>query len=128
MTPKEQIVYDMLANAAERGDPCPNNCLLATAVGTTPAGASAYVNKLEARGLIQVHRSRRARVVVICDTGQRTESTAYQYSKGQQMADKLADFVAEGGMVSKAHHALGCSEQRVRQLWAQIKGGLGWLG
>jgi len=128
VTPKEQIIYEMLANAAERGDPCPTNCLLAAAADSTPSGVSAYVSKLEAKGLIKVQRYRMSRVVLITDTGKSTKTTHVIYMKGANRADQLAEYIAEGGLLCHSHSVLGCSPQRVRQLWAQIKQGLGWLG
>ena len=125
MTPKERIIYDMLVNAAERGDTCPPNTLLATAAGTTPSGATALVNKLLAAGHIAVERTRRSRVVTITATGKSTRPTDLHRGAFARK-DDLAEYVANGGALSQAHKLLGCSTQRVWQLWASIKSGMGW--
>jgi len=124
VTPKEQIIYDMLVNAAERGDTCPANTLLAVSADTTPSGATNLINKLLKRGLIAVERTRRSRVVTITATGKRTKPTDLHRGAFARK-DDLAEYVAEGGVISKAHAVLGCSQQRVWQLWAAIKSGLG---
>lgn len=66
-------VFTMLKTAAERGDDCPSNAVLATAMGTNgTAAASAAVALLETAGMIVVERSRASRVVEIVATGKRT--------------------------------------------------------
>lgn len=124
MTPKEQIIYDMLANAAERGDTCPTNTLLTVAADTCPSGATNLINKLLKRGLIAVERTRRSRVVTITATGKRTRPTDLHRGAFARK-DDLAEYAANGGVISQAHMVLGCSQQRVWQLWAAIKSGLG---
>lgn len=125
MTPKERIIYAMLANAAERGDTCPTNSIMSVAAGLNCSGVVARMNKLLAAGHITVERTRRSRVVTITATGKSTRPTDLHRGAFAKK-DDLAELVANGASLSKAHITLGCSTQRVWQLWASIKSGMGW--
>lgn len=124
MTPKEKIIYDMFANAARRGDPAPTNSVLAVAIGTSCSGAVARVNSLIAQGVITIERTRRSRVVTIVKTGQSTRRTELHRGAFAK-ADDLAEYLANGGIISHAHRVLGCPERRVRELWTAIRTRLG---
>lgn len=70
---RARVVMSILRRAAENGDECPGNALIATAIGSnSPSGGSNIIAFLEANGMISVERSRTARVVTICATGQKT--------------------------------------------------------
>ena len=134
MNPKERIIYDMLAKAAEHGDECPSNAVLATAIGASSmSGPVKYVNSLTEKGFIAIIRSQRTRVVTITATGQSTAKPLDKYLAGQheaaaQRCDQLAELVSEGYLIKDAAAKMGLSEARVWQVWKQIKDGLGWLG
>lgn len=134
MTPKEQIIYDMLAKAAERGDQCPSNAVLAVAIGANSiSGPVRYVNDLAAKGIIRVERSQRFRIVTIVATGKSTAKPhdkyiAAQHNTAAARRDRLAELVSEGMTQEAAARAMGLSIQRIRQIWREICDGLGWLG
>lgn len=70
---RQAIVFDALADAAERGARAPTNWQLATLVGArSTATAADIVASLEASGAISVRRTRRWRVVTIIATGKST--------------------------------------------------------
>lgn len=68
----EKLVMDMIANAADHGDACPSNTLLATALGMTPQAAIKIVKRLEETGQITVRRASQSRIVTITATGATT--------------------------------------------------------
>lgn len=132
MNPKERIIYDMLVNAAEHGDPCPANTLLAVAIGASSvSGPVKYIHGLTDKGLIQVKRSQRTRVVTITATGKSTAKPqdkllARQHEASAQRRDRLADLVSEGYLLKDAAKLMGMSEARIWQVWREVKQGLGW--
>lgn len=73
LTPAEVITYRMIYEAAEAGEPCPENLDLEDAMGfNSTSMGSTIVARLEAKGLIRVDRSHRARIVEIIATGRKT--------------------------------------------------------
>lgn len=134
MTPKEQIIYDMLLNAAEHGDPCPSNAVLATAIGANSmSGPVRYVNDLVAKGYIRVARAQRSRIVTITATGKSTTKPkdkllARLQDAAERRRDELAELVSEGTSLKDAAALMGLTEKRIWQVWREVKQGLGWLG
>lgn len=132
MKPHERVVYNMLRKAAERGDECPSNAVLLTAMGfTSQRMASETVAKLEARGLIAVERTKSARRVTIVSTGEQT--APFYVGKRRQppkvrvspRRDELADLIAgsearEPMTFAQAAAAMGISISAVGQLWKRI--------
>jgi hypothetical protein len=75
----EAVVLQTLSDAAETGEACPSNALLANALGRSIAwSAGDVVKRLEARGLITVKRFSNSRQVTIVATGRSTAAVADQ--------------------------------------------------
>lgn len=73
LTPAESIAYRMIYEAAEAGDCCPMNIDIEIEIGASSSSMGPKtVARLEAKGLIQVQRHHRARIVTITATGKRT--------------------------------------------------------
>ncbi len=96
MTDKLQLpqraldIYRCLKGAAEHGDECPTNNVLAVVGGYSKASSVCdVVSMLEELGLITVTRYSRARVVTILETGKSTkavEGRAVRYLDGRRRA------------------------------------------
>ena len=70
-------VFDMLADAADAGAPCPSNIEIEVAIGASSSSMGAKaVDRLEQGGRIHVKRGQRARVVTIVATGRSTSLPA----------------------------------------------------
>ena len=70
MAPNETIIYDALCEAAAAKRPCPTNLDLEMLIGCESSStAPSIVRRLELRGLIEVRRWQRFRIVKICDNG-----------------------------------------------------------
>jgi hypothetical protein len=70
-------VFEVLADAAARGAPCPTNKEISDTVGLlTASNASEMVRRLEAAGRIRVNRFSCTRVIEIVATGARTAMPA----------------------------------------------------
>lgn len=68
-----QRIYDAIERAANAGEPCPSNGVLAEIAGLSGIGTpSILVKRLEEAGAIEVERGGRSRVVTIGATGRRT--------------------------------------------------------
>jgi hypothetical protein len=73
LSPAEQVIYQMIYEAAEIGDVCPINIDLEMAAGFNSCSmGSAVVKRLESKGLIKVDRFQKFREVEIVATGKRT--------------------------------------------------------
>ena len=74
LTAKENVVFDLIQDAAEAGRPCPGNKLFAAIFGTVDfAGFSRILRALERKGLIAVEaRGRLPRVVTLLASGRKT--------------------------------------------------------
>jgi hypothetical protein len=73
LTPAEAIVYRMIYDAAEAGEPCPMNIDIEIAIGANSSSMGPVtVKRLERKGLIEVSRYYRARIVRIVATGKET--------------------------------------------------------
>jgi len=70
LTFHEKAVLKLVTHAAEMGEPCPSNLVIADVTGST--SGSALVASLERKGLIRVERGNSKRVVTILATGRRT--------------------------------------------------------
>lgn len=135
---QDRIAMAMLTKAADMGDMCPSNYVLAFACGVSAAnGACVIIARLEQRGLITVQRSSRLRKVTIVATGKSTnevinvervygrgKKAKTQVSVAQRIAD-LADRVADGATIRAAADAMGIGESTALSYWAQIKRDLG---
>lgn len=72
----EGRVYRALFRAANRGDACPSQAVLAMIVGYESEGGTVkLLQRLEARGMIRVERFNRSRRVTIVATKKRTAKT-----------------------------------------------------
>lgn len=73
LSPAEQVVYQMIYEAAENGQPCPVNIDFEIAAGFESSSmGSVTVARLEAKGLIKVERFQKFREVEVIATGKRT--------------------------------------------------------
>jgi Mn-dependent DtxR family transcriptional regulator len=73
LKPNEQVVLQILTRAATLGDVAPKNAYIAQSLGcSTPSTGAAIVARLEAKGLIRVHRFNDSRVIEIIATGAKT--------------------------------------------------------
>lgn len=68
-------IFALLRQAAERGETCPSNAILAERFGMRTGVIVSAFNFLVCNGMIEVERTSNARVVTICATGKRTAST-----------------------------------------------------
>lgn len=73
MTPAEALVYDAIFNAAERGEVCPIGLDIEMMIGASSTSMGPkMVRKLEEKGLIEVQRFQKYRIVTIVATGKST--------------------------------------------------------
>ena len=74
---KVQKIYELIAEAAERGERCPSNKTLATAIrARSTAAASIAVQQLVREGTLVIVRRSKPRVIEIPATGKRTKERA----------------------------------------------------
>lgn len=105
MSPNETIIYNALVDAAATKMGCPTNLDLEMLIGCDSAStAPGIVKRLEQRGLIEVIRWQRFRIVKICATGdwtmkapnQQTTSPHVPRGAGSRSCGKVA--VRRGGL------------------------------
>lgn len=65
----EQVMIDMIASAAAKGEACPSNNMMAVALGVTPQSVINIMKRMEDAGRIKVRRSSQSRIVTIIETG-----------------------------------------------------------
>ena len=120
MTESERIVMDVLTHAAASRGPCPSNVDLCSMLPgfAAPRAASDIVERLEARGLIIVERTRSSRRVMIVATGDST--SAHIRKDGVKSLYTLSGHVSEGCTLTEAARRMGISPQRASQLWRRI--------
>ena len=105
-----------LERAANAGDLCPTNDMLATMLGYASGnGPSSLINLLEVAGFITVERGASGRVVTIVKTGKKTAGTViprrptdWTVDQDAIMMDALAQeigFTAIGRMIGKTKSA-----------------------
>lgn len=75
-TPARMIIYRALVRAANCAAPCPSGDELAMICGLDPTTTVYHLRQLERRGMIQVQRYQRSRIVTITATGNRTRHSA----------------------------------------------------
>lgn len=132
MTDREQIIFNALRDAADRGLPCPDNKTLAVVAGyRSISGPARVVKLLEERGLIKVQRGLNWRIVTFTDTGRDTATRRIDYSNAQltsvqRQRNILADIISEGGSFDDARRRLKTSSRRIAQMWRAIIRDLGW--
>lgn len=98
ISPRDHLVYKLLAEKADNGEPCPNNTQIAMYIGALRlATASDTIKSLERSGLIKTLRSHRQRTIIICATGHQTapseigvSSSAAEASSGQVAEEAAA--------------------------------------
>jgi DNA-binding IscR family transcriptional regulator len=74
LPPQARILFDRLAHAAERGEPCPSNFALMDALDlASPDGIRKHMGQLRAAGLVRVESAGQRRRVEIVATGHRTD-------------------------------------------------------
>lgn len=73
-TERDEAIYRLLCAAAEKGEPCPTNAILAAHLGCSDGCASGSICRLERQGRISVRRKSGSpmRVVTITATGATT--------------------------------------------------------
>lgn len=68
LTPRQQRIYDIIANAARAGKVCPTNKAIAKMEGLTSASAVAdIIARLQRKGVIEVERFNRSRIIYLVD-------------------------------------------------------------
>ncbi len=73
LSPSARATYAMIALAAEAGEPCPSNRIVAAALGFGSVGhVPAVLNRIQAAGLIRIERGSTSRIVTILANGKRT--------------------------------------------------------
>ena len=74
MPPQARILFDRLARAADRGEPCPSNFALMDALDlASPDGIRKHMGQLRAAGLVRVESAGQRRRVEIVASGRRTD-------------------------------------------------------
>lgn len=74
LPPQARILFDRLARAAEKGEPCPSNFALMDALDlASPDGIRKHMGQLRAAGLVRVESAGQRRRVEIVATGHRTD-------------------------------------------------------
>ena len=71
-------IFVILRQAAERGETCPTNAILAERFGVSRQRVISAFNFLECNGMIRAERVNSSRVVTICSTGKRTASALFR--------------------------------------------------
>lgn len=131
LSPREQIIYHLIREAAEKGEPCPDNLTLAMAADLASiSGPARALKKMEAQGLLTVQRGINWRIAIFPD-GPATarpwiDQSKAQLTSGERRRNKLADIIAAGGTFDEACHKLKASERAVMQMWRKIVRDLGW--
>ena len=68
LTPRQQRLFDIIANAARAGQVCPTNKAIAKMDGLASASAVAdVIRRLQHKGVIEVERFNRSRIVYLPD-------------------------------------------------------------
>lgn len=129
-----KIALRMLTAAADRGDECPPNAMIACAMGaTSPSAASAAVALLEAMNIISVERGTCSRVVTIHATGKRTAGkirTPHSASRSRSVWTRdldaaLMDAVAEEVPFSEIARELKTTTSKVAMRFDQLRARMG---
>jgi DNA-binding MarR family transcriptional regulator len=93
----EQVLIDMIASAATRGETCPSNNVMAGALGVSPQSVINMMKRMEDAGRIRVRRSSQSRIVTIVETGATTAGvirTERSYA-GRKITSPKARFAKE---------------------------------
>lgn len=125
LLPYDAQILALLSDAAAAGAPCPTNAELIAAVGLRSiASAAESVARLEAAGLIRAERTATQRRVTILATGETTDFSQGIVSRVTK--EMLAEFIADGGLLSGAVQAFGVGRRSIDRRWEAIKADLGW--
>ena len=134
LTPREKAILEAVTRAAENGEACPSNAILACITDCESISAPVRnLQMLEKKGLIKVVRFQRARQVTILASGRKTKEPDLKQphwrSRSKRtrvtLMDDLAERVAGGMTVPAAARAMGISNAYGYTLWSDIKHGLG---
>lgn len=135
LSDKDRAIYTSVRHAAERGQECPSNPVLAVIADySSIASPVASLKRLQQLGLIEVERFAHSRVVTFPD-GIATKATIASKphwrdtGKRKRVARdfmaRVADLVADGVPVIECHRRLKTSRHEVTNAWHQIKNELG---
>jgi hypothetical protein len=114
LKPNEQVVLQILTRAATLGDVAPKNAYIAQSLGcSTASTGAAIVARLEAKGLIRVHRFNDSRVIeIVANTPPQATVSYYKLrtdaaGRGLGAFDRIDIYTfAEGSQ----GHGLGCGD------------------
>lgn len=133
---RERIIYRMVRKAAEMGDTCPTNSVLATAIGcSSVATPAAYMQKMHKRGDFHVEVRQVSRVVTFPDglatRDEWKDAIHWRRPKARRRQreaakDILAERLSEGASIAAASRAANVSETRGYMLLDEIRSDLGW--
>lgn len=132
---QEKIAMQLITKAAQQGLECPSNERLAGAMNMGSVSTPVNVLKrLEAKGVIEVSRGRKSRVVRIVDSGLQTagewKADAKPVLKGparkrMTRKDRFAQALSECGDISFAGRMIGVARDTARRLFDEICADLG---
>lgn len=121
--------FAILERAANAGDCCPTNNVLAELLGYSSGnGPSGLVNLLEVAGLIRVERSNDGRVVTIVRSGKRTAGVIRPPRPSDWSEDQdaiLMDGIAEGEGFTAIGKMIGKSKSACISRFKKIAASMG---
>lgn len=132
---KDRVIYTSVRHAAERGQECPSNPVLAVIADYSSISSPvASLKRMQRLGLLHVERFAHSRVVTFPDgmsTKATSESNPHWRDTGKRKRGtrdfmaRVADMVANGGPITECHSRLKASRHEVTNAWQQIKNELG---
>jgi hypothetical protein len=100
ISPIDAIVYSAIAQAAERGEPCPNNDLILDLTGWSSLSSPRKVLlRLEKRGLVRNRSFQHGRQVQITSTGHSTAPPRCQATHWRHRAIEQSDGPRPGRII-----------------------------
>lgn len=125
-------IFAIIRDAAERGEGCPTNPMLAERFGCGISTIARSISFLETCGMIAVERGGSIRVATIRATGAKTAGRV-----GRPLIDRerpwtddetelLADMMAEGKGYGEIAEELERTKWSVRSRWSKVVRSMGW--
>lgn len=131
---QESAALALIEKAARSGHPCPSNARLANALGFASTGApQAVLNRLQARGAIEIGRCCSERVIRIVASGLQTAGDMSSPAKLRKNSgggkvtrkDRYAHALSECGDINWAARMIGVAPETGQRLFAEICADLG---
>ncbi|WP_157215943.1 helix-turn-helix domain-containing protein [Flavisphingomonas formosensis] len=95
LSPRERAVYDLVAAAADRGEPAPTNRAIMTLLrGATPSIGPRTLARLERKGAIRVEAFSCGRIITIMRTGRSTRAPESRQPHWRQLKAAAARIAA----------------------------------